>query len=396
MVKYKRGYVPGVFDLFHLGHLNLLKNSKERCEYLIVGVLTDELVEHFKGKRPVISFEERKAIIEAIKYVDEVVPVTFENTRKIDAWHQLHYDCHFSGNDHGPDWEYDLRQLQEVGSTMEFLNYTKGISSSSLKSQMGVSAEKGKLLMFGAGIYGRRFLKYLRETSQIEQWNVVGFLDNNPEKNHMMVDGVKIYSMDELPLIVPDGLYTVAVTVKEPEKIVTQLSEAGILNVLKYYDFPNWESFMEKENQIAQNEYLLGQLKRREQQLECTYNWLAVKEAEQKLLPYFERRHCKKIAIYGIAEFGQLLFKELENTEGMEVVGFIDRTANEKRKCCGLSVYSPEESLQMPETDMIVVTAIVAFEKIANNMAKLRPEVPVVSLETIIEECNLEDENEYR
>lgn len=133
MKKYKIGYIPGVFDLFHIGHLNLLKNSKKRCEYLIAGVLTDELVIHFKGKAPYIPFEERMAIIESIKYVDKVVPVNFENTVKIDAWKLYNFDCHFSGNDHGSDWDTDLKQLREVGSNMEFFQYTQGTSSTKIK-----------------------------------------------------------------------------------------------------------------------------------------------------------------------------------------------------------------------------------------------------------------------
>ncbi len=81
---YPVGYVPGVFDLFHVGHLNLLRNAKSRCEYLIAGVLTDELVEHFKKRKPVIPYAQRAAIISAVSYVDRVVPVDFSNTRKID------------------------------------------------------------------------------------------------------------------------------------------------------------------------------------------------------------------------------------------------------------------------------------------------------------------------
>ena len=226
--KYKRGYVPGVFDLFHMGHLNLLKNSKERCDYLIAGVLTDELVEYFKGKKPVIPFEERMEIIASIKYVDEVVPVTFENTYKIDAWHQLHYDCHFSGNDHGPDWERDLQQLREVGSNMEFLNYTKGVSSTALKRQIGVNTTKGKLLMYGAGAYGKKFLQFLKESNEIGNWDVVGFIDGNPEKRHSLVEGVKVYGMDELRLIVPDEIYTMVITVKDPQSVMDVLKEAGV------------------------------------------------------------------------------------------------------------------------------------------------------------------------
>ena len=89
MKKYKVGYVPGVYDLFHIGHLNLIQNCKKYCEYLIVGVLSDELVEFYKGKRPFIPFAERIAIIDALRDVDETVRVDASNTDKMDAWKQL-------------------------------------------------------------------------------------------------------------------------------------------------------------------------------------------------------------------------------------------------------------------------------------------------------------------
>lgn len=133
---YETGYVPGVFDLFHVGHLNLLRNAKRRCNYLIVGVLTDGLVEHFKRRRPVVPFAQRAAVVEAIGYVDRVVPVDFSNTRKIDAWNRYHYGCHFSGNDHGVDWTADLAQLREVGSNMEFFEYTRATSSTQIRGNI--------------------------------------------------------------------------------------------------------------------------------------------------------------------------------------------------------------------------------------------------------------------
>lgn len=131
---YKIGYVPGVYDLFHVGHLNLIKRCKARCEYLIVGVLTDELVDFYKHKRPYIPYDERAAIIAALRDVDEVVPVNFSNTDKMDAWHLYHFDCHFSGSDHGDDWNLICKKLREVGSNMEFFPYTEGTSSTQIKA----------------------------------------------------------------------------------------------------------------------------------------------------------------------------------------------------------------------------------------------------------------------
>lgn len=133
---YNIGYVPGAFDLFHIGHLNLLRNAKSRCEYLIAGVLTDELIEHFKGKKPIIPYVQRAAIVESVRYVDRVVPVDFSNTVKIDAWHKYHFDCHFSGNDHGADWNADIKQLAEVGSKMEFFQYSAANSSTKIKKEL--------------------------------------------------------------------------------------------------------------------------------------------------------------------------------------------------------------------------------------------------------------------
>ena len=139
---YHIGYVPGVYDLFHKGHLILFERCKARCDYLIVGVLTDELVEYYKGKKPVISYEDRARVIEGLKCVDEVVPVDFSNTDKIAAWEQLHYDCHFSGNDHENHWNDVMQELHKRGSEMEFFPYTEGISSTSIKKSMKADAAK--------------------------------------------------------------------------------------------------------------------------------------------------------------------------------------------------------------------------------------------------------------
>lgn len=136
MTKYKVGYTTGVFDMFHIGHLNILKRAKERCDHLIVGVSTDALVECYKNKTPIIPFEERKAIVEAIKYVDQVVSQTTMD--KLEAWEKLHFDVIF----HGDDWKgsnmYDQieRELNKVGCDVVFLPHTKGTSSTLLSKTL--------------------------------------------------------------------------------------------------------------------------------------------------------------------------------------------------------------------------------------------------------------------
>jgi len=131
-MKYQIGYTTGVYDLFHIGHLNIIKRAKELCDFLIVGVSTDELVQSYKHKIPVIPFEERIQIVEAIKYVDKVVPQT--SLDKVVAWNQFHFNAIF----HGDDWKgssmYDeiKNRFSNLGVDMVFLPHTQGVSSTEI------------------------------------------------------------------------------------------------------------------------------------------------------------------------------------------------------------------------------------------------------------------------
>uniref|UniRef100_A0A7V3KNF4 Glycerol-3-phosphate cytidylyltransferase n=1 Tax=candidate division WOR-3 bacterium TaxID=2052148 RepID=A0A7V3KNF4_UNCW3 len=122
------GYTTGVFDLFHIGHLNLLRNAKALCDKLIVGVTTDELVS-YKYKRAIIPFSERIEIVRNIKYVDVAIPQ--ESMDKFEAWKKLKYDVMFVGDDwYGSEkWEEFEKQFKEVGVKIIYFPYTKGTSS---------------------------------------------------------------------------------------------------------------------------------------------------------------------------------------------------------------------------------------------------------------------------
>lgn len=129
---YELGYTTGVFDMFHIGHLNILLKAKERCKHLIVGVSTDEVVASYKHKTPIIPFTERIAIVGALKCVDEVVPQT--SMDKMEAWKQLRFNALF----HGSDWKgsemYNkmIEEFAKVGVDVVFLPHTEGISSTLL------------------------------------------------------------------------------------------------------------------------------------------------------------------------------------------------------------------------------------------------------------------------
>lgn len=122
------GYTTGVFDLFHIGHLNMLKNAKGMCDKLIVGVTTDELVS-YKHKKAVIPFEERIEIVRSIECVDVAIPQ--RSMDKFEAWRKLKFDVMFVGDDWyaTEKWEEYERQFTEVGVKIIYFPYTQGTSS---------------------------------------------------------------------------------------------------------------------------------------------------------------------------------------------------------------------------------------------------------------------------
>ena len=136
MKKYKVGYTTGVFDLFHIGHLNILRRAKEQCDCLIVGVSIDDLVRQEKKKTPIIPFEERMEIISAIKYVDRVVPQYDKN--KFAAWEKYQFDVMFVGDDwKGTEcWNEYEKQFAQVGVQIIYFPHTDGVSSTKLTARI--------------------------------------------------------------------------------------------------------------------------------------------------------------------------------------------------------------------------------------------------------------------
>lgn len=132
---YNVGYIAGVFDLFHIGHLNMFKRAKEQCRYLIVGVVSDEGVRLNKQAEPFVPFDERIEMVRSCKYVDEAIklPLDFCGTR--DMFKIYHFDVQFSGSDyeHDPAWLAEKEFLEKNGSTMVFFPYTQSTSSTKLK-----------------------------------------------------------------------------------------------------------------------------------------------------------------------------------------------------------------------------------------------------------------------
>ena len=133
--KYHSGYVAGVFDLFHYGHLNILRRAKEQCDYLIVGVVSDRQVREYKKVEPFVPFEERLEIVKSCRYVDEANEIPFEHPDTDMAWKLYHFDVQFSGSDYEDDpvWLAKKKWLEERGSTMVFFPYTQSTSSTKLK-----------------------------------------------------------------------------------------------------------------------------------------------------------------------------------------------------------------------------------------------------------------------
>ena len=136
MKKYNRGFTVGTFDLFHIGHLNLLRSAKEYCEYLIVGVHSDEWVMHCKNRSTIIPYEERADIVAAIRYVDEVVKN--ETRSKMEVWEKYKFDVAFIGDDwKGTEvWNKIEQELNSVGCDVVYIPYTQGISTTELRIKL--------------------------------------------------------------------------------------------------------------------------------------------------------------------------------------------------------------------------------------------------------------------
>ncbi len=139
MKKYNIGFTAGVFDLFHVGHLNLFENCKKMCSHLIVGICDDNYVRDIKHKEPIFPLDERVRIINALKCVDEVVVVSFEEIDdKMLALKKFNFDVLFSGD----DWKGSARylkteeQFSKVGVSIEYLPYTKSISTTEIKHKI--------------------------------------------------------------------------------------------------------------------------------------------------------------------------------------------------------------------------------------------------------------------
>lgn len=128
------GYTTGVFDMFHIGHLHLLKKAKRHCDYLIVGVSTDELVQSYKDKTPIIPFEHRLEIVNALEFVDEVVVQSHRD--KIKQFHEIRYDVLFVGDDWkgAPLFNELETELKQFGSEVIYFEYTKDVSSTQFTS----------------------------------------------------------------------------------------------------------------------------------------------------------------------------------------------------------------------------------------------------------------------
>ena len=136
MKKYKVGYTSGVYDMFHIGHLNILQRAKDMCETLVVGVTTDDLCYSRKKKYPIICEADRKAIVSAIRYVDKVVDQA--DMDKFNMIKSIGADAVFVGSDWKgtPSWDNYERQFAEIGCTVVYLDHTDGISSTILREKL--------------------------------------------------------------------------------------------------------------------------------------------------------------------------------------------------------------------------------------------------------------------
>ncbi|MGV1037879.1 MAG: adenylyltransferase/cytidyltransferase family protein [Candidatus Nanopelagicales bacterium] len=135
------GYAPGVFDMFHMGHLNVLRRAKEHCDYLIVGVVSDDRVQAVKGTPAMMPLDERLELVEALSLVDEVV--VDDSTDKVQMWNRLHFDVIFKGDDWRGTPKGDRLEagMADVGASVVYFPYTAHISSTRLRALINAANE---------------------------------------------------------------------------------------------------------------------------------------------------------------------------------------------------------------------------------------------------------------
>jgi glycerol-3-phosphate cytidylyltransferase len=130
---YRIGYAPGAYDLFHIGHLNLLRQAKEQCDFLIAGVVTDDVLTKYKGVTPTIPLKERREIVRNVRFVDAAVPALTND--KVEIWNELHFNVLFKGDDwRGTEKGQKLeRDFAALGVEVVYFKYTAATSSSALR-----------------------------------------------------------------------------------------------------------------------------------------------------------------------------------------------------------------------------------------------------------------------
>ncbi|GAA3083092.1 adenylyltransferase/cytidyltransferase family protein [Streptomyces goshikiensis] len=130
---YRVGYAPGAYDLFHIGHLNILRHARSQCDYLVAGVVSDEMAERAKGRRPMIPLVERLEIVRSVKYVDAAFVETVPD--KVETWKQVRFDVIFKGDDwrDTPKGDKLEKDFAEVGVDVVYFPYTVHTSSTQLR-----------------------------------------------------------------------------------------------------------------------------------------------------------------------------------------------------------------------------------------------------------------------
>ncbi|MDF9843774.1 MULTISPECIES: adenylyltransferase/cytidyltransferase family protein [unclassified Paenibacillus] len=243
------GYISGAFDMFHMGHLHLIRRSKERCNKLIVGVLTDELISKRKNKWPTIPLKERLEIVGALKYVDEVDVTTEPLIYKFTALEKYGFDAMFSGDDHLADgWGHDEEELKAVGVDLVFFPYTQEVSTSRLQEitlpPRAEHADKARrmdagiqylfpfdkvdknerIIIYGIGKVGEQ---YFRQLSALDFCEVAAFADTYAQPGDIF-EGKRCLTPEEVRFFAKDYDRIVIASTVYHSQILSRLRSLGI------------------------------------------------------------------------------------------------------------------------------------------------------------------------
>lgn len=369
--KYHIGYIAGVFDLYHLGHLNMFRRAKEMCDYLIVGVVSDEGVRINKKTEPFIPFEERIEMVRSCKYVDEAVEIPFVYCRTPEAFRKYHFDVQFSGSDYenDPGWLSMKEYLEQNGATLEFFSYTQQTSSTKIKALIDKSIgkvtqanseKKYKLGYCMATVDDINQIEWLRNLSVDCDRFVLGIPDDWTVAR--LYGDVKPYSAENMKTELEALDWVSEVRILDSEHLNYQLIYKELGFDVLFYGCEYGRKYVDDSKFFKDNNVKIVPLE------PVVRNSIAGGGSLRLALENINRH--QKIVLWGTGVYFDAYMKEYGEKYKPAYAVDNDSSKNSKIKN-GIIIKNPEELVSEPEDSVFVVICCRQYKEVVEQLSQL-------------------------